>query len=198
MITGFDTTSDISQIVGDAVTDGHTMFGRYMAQSWKGTSRAEVDAIHAVGGKLLLYYEANPLNPTYFSRSQTIEDIRIAHTCSLDLRAPRGTGWCFTVDYDAVDLDLNRIVSYFGSLRAQIQSMAPGEPMPYLLGAYGDGAVLEQLTKRGLVEFTVLAGASKWTGSAGFKATVTQSTPTTLYGLSVDLLTADAMPPGVW
>lgn len=191
-IIGFDTTSDVSLIVDQAVQDGYTLVGRYLSQSWKGLTRSEAAAIHAAGAKLLLFFETAPTGPQYFTGANGRFDVSAAHAVSVSLGAPRGTGWTFTVDYDAASCDLERIVTYFSAVRTAIQQLAPGEPMPYQLGAYGDDLVIEALKSRGLVEYTVRAGASKWFGNPSFQADVVQSPPCTLYGMSADRLRSAA------
>lgn len=198
----FDTTDDISNIVAQAIKDGYVAFGRYINNfaSWKTLQLPEAQKISAEGGKIISIFETTPTTIGYFTSEEARRDIAAVHEASQQLGQPRDSAWYLTVDFPAGVAHLQSIIDYFTLARELIQEMAPGEEMPYKLGAYGDGAILNLLLQKGVVEFTYLAGASSWPGSSTFKsrATLIQSPPEQLYGLSCDPVISYSEDYGGW
>lgn len=196
---GFDTTSNVSQIARDAYVAGYSFVGRYLADNWKGLTRAEAAAIGAAGMDIVSFYETDPTSIGYFDPKRAPEELERCHDLSVARGQPRGSCWYHTVDFDAAGRDTPKICDFFAALRETLKALTPGEPPSYLLGAYGDGAVLAALIAKGLIDRCCLAGASAWDGSADFaRASLVQSPPSRLLGLSVDLLHSPQGNAGGW
>jgi hypothetical protein len=168
MPRGFDTPSDVTNAAGCLAT-AFGFIGRYYSDprnAWKVVTPREANAISTAGLDLVAVYQNSNDTPSYFTQASGRRDGAQAYEYArVQMKQPPGTPVYFAVDYDASDQDIATVITdYFVGIEAAFR-IAGGA---YLVGAYGCGAACRAMHAATLAQFTWVASALKWNGTATF------------------------------
>ena len=148
-------------------------------------SKAMVDGLHAVRAKVWSIWEAgHPTSSKYFTAAQGMQDGLAAGSFAHAIGQPQGTWILSTFDYDSSDADIRGCnLVYAGAFRTAISNFG------YHMGAYGNGALLQFLTDRGLISKSHLSESAGFNGYQDFlrKASIVQMHEATVCGFDVDV-----------
>lgn len=145
---GIDCTSTITQTIAKSLKDqGYLYVGRYLGNtSWKCMKKAEADTIKAAGLNIISFWETAPTKTSYFTAAKGKSDALSAIAFAKSVGQPAGSVIYFTVDFDAEASSFDEITSYFNAVKANIGS-------DYLVGAYGNYAVIKYLHDNKIVNY---------------------------------------------
>lgn len=129
-----------------------------------------------------IYERGDPTHEAYFTRPQANRDANEAVGVAQRLGQPLESQIFFCVDFDATNVDLPAIDTYF--IEAQRVTKACG----FLCSCYGSGKVCSHLTSKGLAHSGYLAQSEGWAGYSAYKpyASVIQGPEKVLLGFDVD------------
>jgi hypothetical protein len=133
-VKAVDSFSPVSASIAKALKDaGYVASARYLGKHTigleNGLSLMEANAIRAAGLHLISIWETKPTRASYFTREQGLEDARNAVKEAHWLGQPHWTAIYFTVDFDAQEEDMPRIIEYFQGVQHNLGG--------YKLGVYG-------------------------------------------------------------
>src|SRR5579875_1450732 len=145
-----------SQHITSLVNAGVTHVGRYLGStaSWKSICKAEADLLKASGLQIFSILEKNPISVDYFTATQGKKDAVDAYNFAKAIGQPEGTAIYFTVDYDAQPSDFSVILTYFQSVKANLNG--------YVVGVYGSYSVLNFLRPKNVASYYMQTVA--WSG----------------------------------
>jgi hypothetical protein len=158
-------------------------------QTPKVIKQAEANAILAAGLSLCIVHQRNGQKPSEYGKRNGTLDAAHCRQYGQSLGQPAGSGIYFGVDFDILKPDLiAQVVPYFEAVRTE---MARASDLPaYRIGVYGSGLTCSTLLDRGLVDFTWLAQARKFQGTAAFRASnrwnILQLMTDRLCGIGID------------
>jgi hypothetical protein len=123
----------------------NTFVGRYITPgSWKSLTVAEVASIKAAGLQILSVFERTA-DRTKGGATTGSADGKLAYGHARTIGQPLGSAIYFAVDYDAQQVDYDRIEAYLRAAAIEI----PG----YKLGVYGSFYVIEEMHKRDVCSY---------------------------------------------
>jgi len=190
MPRGFDTASNCTAIAAAIHANNYDFVCRYYSDSLsKRLTASEAAALSAAGVTMVTVWEDSPTSDGYFSHLRGVDDGSSAYHAAMLLGQPAATAIYFAVDYDADPAVINgAITSYFQGIADGFTACAGGGAARYAVGIYGSGAACQAILGAGLANYSWLAGARAWRGSAGFNGwNLRQNAGTTLLGMGVDL-----------
>jgi peptidoglycan hydrolase-like protein with peptidoglycan-binding domain len=144
MSKGFDCATKLSKTAAIELKRADFEFvARYLGNSWKTFNNEEAKVISDAGLKLISIFEKSPLNVSYFTKSQGINDAKEAESYANAVGQPHGTAIYFTVDYDAQPSHMSAILSYLDGVRETLND--------YKVGLYGSYSVINAI--KGKVDY---------------------------------------------
>lgn len=178
---GVDAAQSLSAIAPKLKTSGVGFVCRYYGGSpAKDLTPAEAMNLANAGLRIVTVWEARGDRASAFSASSGVGDAGVALRQAEAVKQPPGSCIYFAVDFDASSGEMANVLAYFRSVNAVLSGK-------YVVGAYGSGGVLSDLSDAGLARYLWLAQSRGWRGTAGFgKAHIVQGPPATLFGVSVD------------
>ena len=174
---------------------GYAASARYLGKHTiglaNGLSQMEAKAIRTAGLKIISIWETNPTQASYFTHAQGLEDARNAVKEAHFIGQPHWTAIYFTVDFDAQEADMPRIIDYFEGVQHNLGG--------YKMGAYGGIHTLEALLNshvRPAYWWQTIA----WSGGKEFaRADLYQNQVNqTIDGFGVDINDVKVNNPGWW
>lgn len=180
-----DTPFSVVGHVSSVINSGRHGFLRYISPNTasfpaKRLTSAEIEEIHAHGGKVGLVWESGfPTSGNYFTQEQADQDAQGAIEICEQLGIPSEIPVFFAADYDATPTD---VTDYFRVVHAKVKESGR------LIGVYGSGDVCSTLARAGIAHYTWLAQSRGWGGFGGWEgeADIVQGPSSTVGGLSVD------------
>jgi len=185
MPRGIDTSTPLTQDTIDCLKQSETppeFIGRYYGfdlsgHGWKGAPKpkcltfAEAELISMNDLKIvaLYQYRGNRLEDFAFESASRQErgsrDAKAAHYYArYVIHQPQGSAIYFAVDFDVPAGDMGPIKSYFCAVKEVFNRRGNY----YRLGVYGSGAVCRTMADATLVDYTWIAQAGAWNGTAAF------------------------------
>jgi hypothetical protein len=161
---GIDTTASMLDYAQLLKKHGYDFVGRYINAPWKSVTLQEKNHLTDNGIKLIYIYEQDPTSASYFTDHQASLDLykSLDDICSLEMTDEDVI--YYTVDYDAPDEDIPRIVEYFSTLISLVRHCrAIGYVFPGV-GVYGSGAVISAVREQYPMISTWLAQSVGWRG----------------------------------
>jgi hypothetical protein len=150
---------------------------------------AEFNTILAAGLSLCIVHQRGGRDPKEYGAQNGALDAKHCRTYGASLGQPATSAIYFSVDFDILKADLDRmVVPYFKAVRAE---MANGAALPkYRIGVYGSGLTCKTLLDQGLVDFTWLSQSRKFQGTPEFRASnrwnLLQLLDDTVCGINLD------------
>ncbi len=161
---GIDTTASMIHYAQLLKRNGYDFVGRYINAAWKSITPDEKNHLEANGIKIVYIYEEDPVNVAYFTDNQAYRDYFFTLQKITELDLSNDDNIYYTVDYDAPEEDIPKIVAYFDCLiqRARVRR-ADGYIYPGV-GVYGSGRVISAIRDRYPEISTWLAQSIGWAG----------------------------------
>lgn len=181
MTMGIDSSATLTDAnVKTLKGHGVTHIGRYLGKKthnwWKCMGPDEANIIKSNDVQIISIWEGDPTSVSKFTHEQGVLDATQAIEEAQYVGQPEGSAIIFTVDYDAQDVDLPAIKTYFAAVRSVLGNK-------YRMGVYGSYRVIES------VDADVYIQTVAWSnGQISSKANVYQKQDdTTLSGIAVDI-----------
>lgn len=185
------TTSRLGCLRAEGVETIIRYYARTTRQAEKRLTRAEADAIVAAGASIAVVHQAGGASAGSFSRANGELDAEYALTYAIEvIGQPAASAIYFAVDFDCNATQFTRnVVPHFEALNESNQS---GDfSKRFVIGAYGNGLVLDGLLTAGLCGPAWLSQSTGHHGSKAFKAsnrwTLFQGPSSSLCGIGVDV-----------
>ncbi|MCH4200663.1 glycoside hydrolase domain-containing protein, partial [Clostridium tyrobutyricum] len=125
--------------------NGYEIVGRYLTGIYAMT-RDELETIFANNLKVVPIFEVGGYNLIYFTSSQGASDANSAIAAANTLGFPDGTIIYFTVDFDALDIDVtNAIIPYFKAIKNTFTELGSN----YKIGIYAPRNVCSRIANAG-------------------------------------------------
>jgi len=166
-------------------------YARTTSQPEKRLIREEAAAIVASGKSIGIVHQAGGANVVSFSQAKGKEDADYAFKYAIEtIGQPSDSAIYFAVDFDCDATQLqNSVVPHFNAINDTNRSGNCSKQ--FVIGAYGNGLVLQGLLDEGLIEIAWLSQSTGHHGSRDFKRTdkwtLFQKLPSTLCGIGVDV-----------
>lgn len=190
-VSAVDCTGLSPTQISDLDKNGVKFVGRYLSKSsWKGLTLGEVANLKAAGIKIFSIYETDPTKESYFSTAQGKEDAVEVKALAKEIGQPEGSAIYFTVDYDAQSSDLEAILAYFQSVKANL----PG----FKVGAYGSFTVLNYLHEHKAADYWFQTVAWSNGQTCSFLNIYQFQCNETLSGVNVDFDKVETADIGAW
>ncbi len=173
MNNGFDANRDLSPFANCLLAEGYGFVCRYynIINPSKNLTYAEANFLSALGISIVSVWENGfPTNASYFSEAKGIYDGTAAYQyASMTILQPGNTPIYFAVDYDALEEDVDDVISkYFGGIETAFNQISNNSPK-YSIGVYGSGLVCRKLKSSALASNTWLAQSTGWAESKTYK-----------------------------
>jgi len=152
---------------------GYRHIGRYLTgtvgsnyQS-KALTTSELIAIHNAGLSVFAIYQDNSSSASYYTHAQGQSDAQKAYDAAYNLGIPYSETIYFTVDYDAIDVEVtSNVIPYFQGINEIIDSY----PHTYKVGIYGPRNVCTRVSGAGYSETCFVSDMSTgYSGNMGYK-----------------------------
>jgi len=185
------TTSHLSCLQAKGVKTIIRYYARSTSQPEKQLIRREAEAIVSSGISIAVVHQAGGANVGSFSGTKGKLDAEYAFKYAIEtIGQPAGSAIYFAVDFDCDATQFaNNVVPHLEAIN-DINSSG-GFSKQFVIGAYGNGLVLDGLLSKGLIEFAWLSQSTGHHGSRTFKVTnkwtLFQELPSTLCGIGVDV-----------
>ncbi|WP_035123108.1 glycoside hydrolase domain-containing protein, partial [Clostridium tyrobutyricum] len=125
--------------------NGYEIVGRYLTGIYAMT-HDELETIFANNLKVVPIFEVGGYNLIYFTSSQGVSDANSAIAAANNLGFPDGTIIYFTVDFDALDINVtNAIIPYFKAIKNTFTELGS----KYNIGIYAPRNVCSRIANAG-------------------------------------------------
>ena len=119
----------------------------------------EAQEISQAGMDLLVIANSNAKKVGELSRRLGMkEGMRAAYYAKTGIGQPEGSAIYFAVDFDVTEEEVEKYMApYFEGIQQAFREMGEG-PLPYQIGAFGSGLVVQSLFAKGLINLRWLSG----------------------------------------
>ena len=185
------TTSRLGCIRSEGVQTIIRYYARTTLQPEKRLTRAEAEAILAAGASIVVVHQAGGDGAASFSSDRGRQDANYSLKFAIEtIGQPGGSAIYFAVDFDCGTSQFqSKVVPHFEAVNEVLDGNAFSKR--FVVGAYGNGLVLEGLLSRNLCRFAWLSQSTGHQGSKAFKQsgkwTLFQRLPSSLCGIGVDV-----------
>jgi hypothetical protein len=185
------TTTHLSCLQTKGVKTIIRYYARTTRQPEKRLIRSEADAILALGLSIAVVHQAGGADVGSFSQAKGKLDAEYALKYAVEtIGQPDGSAIYFAVDFDCDAAQFaSNVIPHFQAIKDV--NLNGGFSKQFVIGAYGNGLVLDGLLSNNLIELAWLSQSTGHHGSRTFKATnkwtLFQELPSTLCGIGVDV-----------
>jgi peptidoglycan hydrolase-like protein with peptidoglycan-binding domain len=166
MKKGFDADRDLVPFGQCLLAEGYSFVCRYynVNDPLKNLTYEEARFLSEIGLDIVAVWENGfPTDGSYFSEAKGFYDgLEAYQYASQMINQPPNTPIYFSVDYDALEEDVDGPVSsYFEGLAKAFNELGRNNPK-YKIGVYGSGLVCGKIKGSGLASYSWLAQSTGW------------------------------------